>query len=298
MAIPLLAVASLHYSMVPWFAGVKLLGLAGACPMEQAMTSQDHIWERDRLMEKINSESDIVDVDKEAGLVLWKTPQGDFWSPVDTNVPFLLAEQILGFYGDQNSGVHKGDVVIDAGANIGTFVWTALHAGASLVVAVEPSERNIESLNRNFAKEIAEGRVIVYPKGVWDKEEQLTFNTFENSALDSIVMDTRSEDSGVASTTVTIDVTTMDQIVAELGLEKVDFVKMDIEGAERNALAGGRKTLQEWKPRMAIATENLPDDPEVLPELIAEIEPAYRVECGICSPRSLFEVAPDVFYFQ
>lgn len=298
MAIPLLAVASLHMTMAPWFAGVKLLGGAGACPLDRAMDAQDHVWAREKLRLEIQGQSDILQFDKAAELILWKTPHGEFWSPVKVDIPFLLAEQITLFYGDEKTGVHEGDVVIDAGANVGAFVWKALNDGAALVVAVEPTKPNVESLRRNFAKEIEEGRVIVYPKGVWEKDDQLTFNTFENSALNSIMMDERWEEPDTTPTTVTIDVTTVDHIVADLGLEKVDFIKMDIEGAERNALQGARHTLTTMKPRMAIATENLPDDPVVLPALISEIQPAYRIECGLCSPRSLFEVAPDVFYFE
>lgn len=287
----------MHFTMAPWFAGMKLIGNAGACPMNLAMHAQSHVEEGRRIGYEIQNQSSVAETDLAAGLERWQTPYGDFWAPHGGNVPFLLAEQIHGFYGDETSGVHQGDVVLDAGANIGAFVWHALRSGAALVVAIEPAEANIESLNRNFAKEIAEGRVIVYPKGVWHEDDQLTFNTFENSALDSIVMNERIEEQA-APTKVTIDVTTIDKIVAELGLEKVDFIKMDIEGAERNALEGARKTINQMKPRMAIATENLPDDPEVLPVLVAEIEPSYQIECGVCSPRSLFEVAPDVFYFS
>jgi hypothetical protein len=44
----------------------------------------------------------------------------------------------------------------------------------------------VEALNRNFKDEIAAGRVIVYPKGVWDKDDLLTLHIDEhNSAADS-----------------------------------------------------------------------------------------------------------------
>jgi hypothetical protein len=60
------------------------------------------------------------------------------------------------------------------GAHIGVYIREALSLGAKLVVAVEPALENLECLRRNFATEIAAGRVIVYPKGVWDREEVLT----------------------------------------------------------------------------------------------------------------------------
>jgi hypothetical protein len=45
-----------------------------------------------------------------------------------------------------------------------------------LVVAIEPSPANLECLRRNMSREIASGRVIVYPKGVWDREDVLALN--------------------------------------------------------------------------------------------------------------------------
>jgi FkbM family methyltransferase len=172
--------------------------------------------------------------------------------PADTSIPFLLSEQIHGFYGAGERRIRAGDIVLDCSANIGAFVWEALRAGATRVVAIEPSERNFESLRRNFAKEIEAGRVIVYPKGVWHRDETLTFNVFDNSARDSIVMTTRTEEN-TRPRKVSFQVTTIDRIVTELGLGRVDFIKMDVEGAERNALDGARATIARFAPRMSIA---------------------------------------------
>ena len=74
-------------------------------------------------------------------------------------------------YGTGARGVQPGDVVLDCGANIGIFSKTALASGARLVVAVEPAPDTLECLRRNLGREIAERRVIVYPKGVWDHDD-------------------------------------------------------------------------------------------------------------------------------
>ena len=296
MAIPILAVASLHITKAPLFAGLQLVGRAGECPLPNAMNAERTVQIMNVTTDQIMAQSQLIRKDEPAGLVLWRTPHGEFWAPPDTSVSFLLSEQIHGFYGVGERRVQPGDVVLDCGANIGAFVWEALRAGAKLVVAIEPSGRNVESLRRNFAREIAEGRVIVYPKGVWHQEETLTFNVFDNSALDSIVMSDRFE-AHQQPKKVSIEVTTVDRIVEDLGLERVDFIKMDIEGAERNALEGARDTIQKLHPRMSIATENLPDDPRVIPELVARLRPEYRRECGRCGVRSLIQIQPEVFHF-
>ena len=77
-----------------------------------------------------------------------------------------------------------------------------------------------------------------------------------------------------------VPLTTIDKIVAELGLPRVDFIKMDIEGAEANALAGARDTLTRFKPRLAIAAEHKPDDEVDIPRAVRSLRADYQMECG------------------
>src|SRR5262249_48747180 len=148
-------------------------------------------------------------------------------APRDTRVSFLLSEQESKVYGDGPRRVKPGDIVLDCGANVGVFTREALDAGASLVVSIEPSARNVECLRRNFATEVAAGKVIVYPKGVWDKDDEMVMYVYKNSALDSFVMNGRTEESG-RPVPQKFKVTTIDEIANELKLPRVDFIKMDI----------------------------------------------------------------------
>jgi len=75
---------------------------------------------------------------------------------------------------------------------------------------------------------------------------------------------------------------TIDQMVQDLNLPRVALIELDIEGAEKQALAGGRETIRKHHPRVAIATEHLPDDPQQIPETIRSISPHYQAECGPC----------------
>ena len=47
--------------------------------------------------------------------------------------------------------------------------------------------------------------------------------------------------------------TTIDKFVEENNIEKIDYIKMDVEGAERNILEGAIKTIKKFKPSLAIA---------------------------------------------
>jgi hypothetical protein len=60
-------------------------------------------------------------------------------------------------------------------------------------------------------------------------------------------------------------------------LERVDFIKADIEGAEREMLKGAAHVLKTFAPKLAICTYHLPDDPEVLEQIIKEANPNYKI---------------------
>jgi FkbM family methyltransferase len=242
---------------------------------------------------RIQRASTLIQTD--GPLELWDTPYGRWWLPGGSPgiLSILLAQQHRKIYGDAGTGgVRAGDVVLDCGAHVGTYVRTALDAGAKLVVAIEPSPEAVESLRRNMAREIAEKRVIVYPKGVWDKEETLTFYENGNGAAgDSFV--THAAD----ARKVQIAVTTIDKLTAELGLDRVDFIKADIKGASERAVRGGSAVLHRFHPRMAFSTEEAPEDPLALTRLIQGLAPSYRERAGPC----LFdtsEVRTDVMFYQ
>lgn len=75
-----------------------------------------------------------------------------------------------------------------------------------------------------------------------------------------------------------IHCTSIDKIYKENDLKKIDFIKMDIEGMERNALEGAKEVIRKFKPKLSICTYHIPDDPIVLPKLIKEIRNDYIIE--------------------
>jgi FkbM family methyltransferase len=287
-------VAAVLYFYAPArLAALVLLGRSPVCPMANAVQAQSNLRRQIELKDKILAASKRLEKDEH--FTLWDTPHGKFWMPdgSDYVLPFNLAEQERKIYGDGDFFVRSGDVVLDCGANVGVFTRVALNKGAKTVVAIEPAPENIEALKRNFAPEIAAGRVIVYEKGVWDKDDWLTLHVDpHNSAADSVIIH---REGGVEGARVPL--TTIDKLVDELKLERVDFVKMDIEGAEQRAIVGAKTTIGKWHPRLSLSAYHNPTDPAMIPKLVHETWSGYRMECGPCAEANGY-VRPDILYFQ
>ncbi len=279
-----------------WYPPARLLGFVAmgrspVCPVGKALNSRAHLEELGHIKDRIFLASKLVKED--GGLELWDTPKGPFWIPKGNRyvLPFNLAEMERHVYGEGEHFIHPGDIVLDCGASDGDFTREALKAGAAKVISIEITPSSIECLRRNLASEIASGKAVVYPKGVWDKEDTLTMYVDEtNFAANSVVGGPGLQPS------MQVPLTTIDRIVAELGLTRVDFIKMDVEGAEANALAGGRQTIEKFKPRLAIAAEHKPEDQFELPKVIRGIRTDYQMACIQCLELQ-GRIQPDVLVF-
>jgi FkbM family methyltransferase len=227
------------------------------------------------------------------GTDLWSTPDGQWWVPAKSRdaVLYDLSEQDRDIYRAGAGGIQPGDIVLDCGANVGVFTKKALAQGASRVIAIEPAPENLLVLRKNLAAEIAAGKVTIYAKGVWNKEDTLTmYIDATNSAADSFVR--RTDDSG----TIQLPLTTVDRLVEELSLNRVDFIKMDVEGAERQAVAGAAGTIRRFHPRMALCVYHLPDDADVIPKAVLAIDSQYQMDCGCMHGAKAIE--PQVAHFR
>ncbi|MDR2430923.1 MAG: FkbM family methyltransferase, partial [Candidatus Margulisbacteria bacterium] len=123
--------------------------------------------------------------------------------------------------------------------------------------------------------ELNGNKIIPVPKGLGASEAKLPFYIDKhNSGANSL----RGGGNQFAQGTgATIAVTTLDNFVAENHLRHVDFIKADIEGAERDLLKGATQTLKKFAPKLALCTYHLPDDKQVLEKLILDANPNYTV---------------------
>ena len=71
-----------------------------------------------------------------------------------------------------------------------------------------------------------------------------------------------------------IETVALDEVLAG---KKITFLKMDVEGAEYDALLGAEKLIKECRPRMAISIYHKPEDIITIPDLILKMNPDYRI---------------------
>ena len=276
-------------------ATLAAVGRSGPCSIGSSMSIPDHFKEQTAIKDRILAASKRLQM--EDNYEQWQTPGRPYWIPRGSQfvLPFNLAEQAEHIYGTGDQAMKAGDIVLDCGANIGVTVEEALKAGAKTIVAIEPAPENLECLRRNFPKEIESGRVIIYPKGVWDKDDVLTLNVDpHNSAADSVVMKPEG-----AEGKIQVPLTTVDKIVAELKLERVDYIKMDIEGAEPNALRGAHDTIAKYKPRLSLASYHVATHATLIPQIVKETRADYKMECGPCNEvKQEMRIRPEILWFR
>lgn len=143
-----------------------------------------------------------------------------------------------------------GSVFVDVGANMGLYsiLAAALVKDSGRVVAVEPSSRERALLEHNiglngFENLVVDSRALI---DVESGHRQLHVtdllhsgqNTFGAVVYDKTVVVSEEE----------IEVTTLDNLLASHQVERVDVVKIDVEGAEFLVLLGASRTLSEMKP--------------------------------------------------
>jgi FkbM family methyltransferase len=153
--------------------------------------------------------------------------------------------------------LRPGMVFVDGGANDGYYtVFAAKQVGAAgRVVAIEPSDREFERLLANVnVNSLGNVEAVKAALGSSPGEATLSVADGEHAGQNA-VGETISNASVQIVGRETIRVTTLDALVTELGLERVDYVKLDVEGSELDALAGGSGTIERFRPLLQVEIE-------------------------------------------
>ena len=167
-----------------------------------------------------------------------------------------------------------GDIIFDCGAYCGvtTYYFSRLVGPTGKVYAFEPDEANYQVLLKNIEKHYLTN-VIPIKKGLHSHTTTLSFNS--TASANSMVA------RGDAPSNTSIEVVSLADAYKQLNVAHLDFVKMDIEGAELEVIEGAQEFLKGKNVHFAIASYHLRDgEPTAkrLENMFTEI--GYQSETG------------------
>jgi FkbM family methyltransferase len=210
---------------------------------------------------------------------------GDRWRVTDGRIevvfpyyPYLAFHDIEGYLQDGAWRIEPGMTVLDVGGCAGEFaVYAAKCVGPTgRVLMLEPDPANIELAQKNFALNGNPPNLEIIKAGLWKHPGKLRFNAGQGpmSGIEGVVDEGAPAIAPPTNGAIEIDVESLASLASRHGLERIDFVKMDIEGAELEVISAAGELPPKFKPRYAIASYHVIDGKkraDVLPGRFAQI---------------------------
>ena len=152
-------------------------------------------------------------------------------------------------------GAYKGDTIQE--------LLRFTNGQVNSICAFEPDRKNYKKLCLN-----------VETMGLSEKANLLNVAAYKESG--TMLFSNKAGRQSALSKTEGIE-TPVDSLDNAMQGARVSFVNMDVEGGEKEAIEGCRKTIELWKPKMLISAYHRSEDLYALPMQMREIYPAYRI---------------------
>ena len=139
------------------------------------------------------------------------------------------------------------------------------------IYAFEPDRRNFRKLSE-YAEREERFEVLPYNIAAWNKPETLTFGAEgnRNSGIGQTLVN------GKTAKLTEVAANSLDSIVSESNAPRIDYIKFDVEGAEKEALEGCYKTIERFAPSLLISLYHRSEDIFALPLQLIEKFPDYK----------------------
>lgn len=159
---------------------------------------------------------------------------------------FFLEEGYLSYI-KQIEGKENIHTIIDAGANIGcATIYLTTYFPNAKIVSVEPEPTNYSLFIKNIGINGIASRVDCLNKAIWNTSTHLNLMQRDWSSDGYHVMKKNISDEIISTT----ETTTITEIIQDYNIDTLDFLKIDIEGAEK-ALFEDEEQLKEYLPKVS-----------------------------------------------
>ncbi|MDP0499920.1 MAG: FkbM family methyltransferase [Verrucomicrobiota bacterium JB022] len=175
------------------------------------------------------------------------------------------------FYEDNGLRIapEAGDHVIDGGACTGdtAVIFSDIVGPEGRVYAFDPVADHLDVIQHNLTQNGFQN-VSLLPYGISETD------------VDAEPMRLNRYWAGFNVQDQPVPLRTIDRLVAEGQIERVDFIKFDIEGSELAGLKGARQTIERFKPKLAISLYHKPQDLYEIPQYLRDNFPFYEFRLG------------------
>jgi FkbM family methyltransferase len=175
--------------------------------------------------------------------------------------------------------IKKGDVVLDVGACHGEYTLPALGLGAEKVIAWTPEEY-APRLRDNLQANDWENRCIILEKGLWNKKGFLRSNYPHMPVFSETCPEQSREEIAKYFNPENLfyfEVETLDSSIA-MQEKHIEWIKIDVEGAELEVLQGGEALLKKYQPTLLIENHLFKDTeiPERIRNFVIGLNVGYK----------------------
>lgn len=209
----------------------------------------------------------IASIDfKEEMFQMLKTADFDMGSVFFPGTNALMGINGTSYFDDEILKADEEEIFVDAGCysaetTLDFIEWCPSY---KKVYAFEPDPVNAER-SRKVIEEIGTDKIKLYEAGLWSSCRDFMFERRGDEGSGSSI----GENGDYKVNVVRLD--------DALEGEKVTFIKMDIEGAELEALKGAKDTIGKYRPKLAICIYHKLEDIFTIPDYIKSIVPEYKM---------------------
>ncbi|MFZ5781041.1 MAG: FkbM family methyltransferase [Pseudomonadota bacterium] len=191
--------------------------------------------------------------------------------------------------------LRPGMVFIDVGANDGYYtLFAARRVGPTgRVVAAEPSSRERAHLQRNLGRNGLDN-VTVVPAAIGSTSGLADLHLAHGVHAGHNTLGSFAHDDVVRASLERVPIEPLDSVVARLALSHVDFIKVDVEGAEARVIAGAANVLATMRPMMLLEVNDkaLRAQGHCAQSLVDTLRADLRYEIFVFSPATGMPVKP------